>query len=210
MSDNGKQGKDPARWEQRYQDNELPWDSNKTDIHLKWAVEDFDVGPCKVVVVGCGTGTNAVWLDEAGFDVTGLDLSPTAITRARARAATAGATCEFMALDFMAGDLPPGPFSMAFDRGCFHCFDEAAERSHFASRVADVLDHEGLWISVIGSTDGPPRDTGPPRRSALDIALAIEPFFEVLHLEASVFDQHDHAHARAWVLVARKRIHYLQ
>ncbi len=210
MGDGRKPGKDPARWEQRYVDGELPWDSNKPDIHLRWAIEDFDVGPCRAVDIGCGTGTNSVWLDEVGFDVTGLDLSPTAVQLASEKAASAGAQCRFLAVDFLAGELPTEPFGIACDRGCFHCFDEAEDRDRFAARVADLLEPEGLWVSLLGSTDGSPRETGPPRRSVLDIARAIEPYFEILHLESTVFDQHEHAHARAWVLVSRKRIHYVQ
>ena len=40
--------------------------------------------------------------------------------------------------------------------------------------VARVLAPGGLWLSLSGSTEGAPRDTGPPRRSARDIANAVE------------------------------------
>ena len=40
---------------------------------------------------GCGTGTEALWLAEQGWDVTAADISTTALTEARARAAAAGA-----------------------------------------------------------------------------------------------------------------------
>lgn len=210
MGEKLKPAKDPGRWEQRYVDGDLPWDSDEPDIHLQWVLEEFDVAPCALVEIGCGTGTNTVWLAEAGFDALGLDLSSTAVAMARARATRADTECSFEVTDFLNDELPRGPFGMAFDRGCFHCFDDAAERSLFAARVASLLEPEGLWTSLIGSTDGPDRDTGPPRRSALDIALAIESHFEILHLESSVFDQARHAHARAWVLVARRRQHVVQ
>ena len=79
-------GKDPARWEQRYLDGEIPWDSDQPDMHLRRVLEAFEIGPCKVLDIGCGTGTNAIWLDKQGFDVVGVDLSPTAIKQARAKA----------------------------------------------------------------------------------------------------------------------------
>ena len=210
MSEDGKHGKDPARWEKRYIEGDTPWDSDEPDIHLQWVLEEFDVAPCAAVVIGCGTGTNAVWLSEVGFETVGLDLSATAIAAATQRASDSGATCSFQAIDFLADELPAGTFGMAFDRGCFHCFDEPSERAAFAARVASVLEPEGLWTSVIGSTDGPDRESGPPRRSAADIALAIESHFEILHLESTVFDQDEHAQARAWVLVARRRQHVVQ
>ncbi|MGA7303523.1 MAG: hypothetical protein WBW88_01565, partial [Rhodothermales bacterium] len=67
---------------------------------------------------------------------------------------------------------------------------------------------EARWHSLIGSTDGPPRDSGPPRRSAAEIIAAVEPHFEILQLRSTVFDQGDHREARAWVLVARRRVSY--
>ena len=61
------------------------------------------------------------------------------------------------------------------------------------------------WLSLIGSTDGPPRDTGPPRRSAIDIAVAFEAWFEILYLRATHFDS-DLAEAPAtWLCYMRKR-----
>jgi len=36
-----------------------------------------------------------------------------------------------------------GPFQLVFDRGCFHVFDEPAERSKFAARMAEVLAPDG-------------------------------------------------------------------
>jgi hypothetical protein len=65
-----------------------------------------------------------------------------------------------------------------------------------------------LWHSLIGSTDGPPRDSGPPRRSATEIVASVEPHFEILDLQSTSFDQGSHSHARAWVLVARRRVLY--
>lgn len=40
---------------------------------------------------GCGTGTEALWLAEHGWDVTAADISATALATAQARAAVAGA-----------------------------------------------------------------------------------------------------------------------
>lgn len=37
----------------------------------------------KALVVGCGLGDDAIYLDDLGFDVTGFDISPTAIEWAR-------------------------------------------------------------------------------------------------------------------------------
>ncbi len=163
------------------------------------------IGPGKALEIGCGTGTNSIWLARQGFDVTGVDLSEVAIERAEAKAAEAGVDCRFVADDFLVDPVPGAPYGFVYDRGCLHVFDRAKDRARFAARVADLLGPEGVWHSLIGSTDGPPRDVGPPRRSATEITAAVEPHFEILELRSTSFDSDEHSHARAWVMVGRRR-----
>ena len=182
MSTESSPGRDPLRWEQRYLDKDLPWDSGHPDPHLLAVVEAYGLNSGKALDIGCGTGTNAIWLAGAGFDVLGLDLSPTAIEQAKAKAAAAGSGCRFLTTDFLVEDVPGGPFDLVYDRGCFHVFDEVDVRARFAARVAELLVPDGVWHSLIGSTDGPPREVGPPRRSLVELAAAVEPHFELLEL----------------------------
>ena len=205
MSTENSPAKDPLRWEQRYREGDLPWDSGRPDPHLLAVMEAYGLASGKALEIGCGTGTNAIWLEGAGLDVVGVDLSPTAIERARAKAAAAGAGCRFLTTDFLVEDVPGGPFDLVYDRGCFHVFDEVDVRAHFVARVASLLAPEGVWHSMIGSTDGPPREVGPPRRSLVDIASAVEPHFELLEMRSTTFDNDHINYARAWVMVARKR-----
>jgi hypothetical protein len=72
-------------------------------------------------------------------------------------------------------------------RGCFHVFDGEGERARFAENVAAELVEHGLWLSLIGSTEGAPRDEGPPRRSARDVMNAIEPALEIVQLRSTEF-----------------------
>lgn len=196
---------DPLRWERRYVEGDLPWETGEPDALLAAALKSHQVAAGRALEIGCGTGVNAVWLAERGFDVTGVDLSPTAIGRAVQRSRDAGVDVCFLATDFLATDVPGAPFAFACDRGCFHVFDEDAERARFAQRVAAHLAPGGLWHSVLGSTDGPPREVGPPRRSAAQIAAAIEPYFEIVELRATRFGTTDESAPHAWTLVARRR-----
>ena len=66
-------------------------------------------------------------------------------------------------------------------------FDEPDERQRFAAHVAAALGPGGLWLSLIGSTEGPARDVGPPRRSAREVTLAIEPALEIVELRSAEF-----------------------
>ncbi|HKS75915.1 MAG TPA: hypothetical protein VJQ82_22065 [Terriglobales bacterium] len=110
--------------------------------------------------------------------------------------------CRFARFDFLAAPVPHGPFDFGFDRGCFHVFDEPEERARFAAHVVPALASGGLWLSLIGSTEGPARELGPPRRSAQEVVMAMEPALEIVELRSADFRGHD---AKAWFCLSRRR-----
>jgi len=132
-------------WNEDYDKGDAPWDTGSPDPYLVELVETGRVAPGRTLEVGCGTGTNALWLAARGFEVVGIDLASRAIELARAKTAGASGRVEFRALDFLVDPVAGGPFSFAFDRGCFHVFDEPQGRARFAARVAGLLGPEGLW-----------------------------------------------------------------
>ena len=191
-------------WNAHYASGQIPWDSDEPDPALVAMVEAGTIPAGRTLDVGCGTGTNALWLAAHGFDTLGIDLSPLAIDRARARMGDGGIACRFEARDFL--EAPPqGLFDFVFDRGCFHVFDAPEVRARFAALVAGVLAPGGKWLSLIGSTEGAPRDTGPPRRSARDIAGAVEPVLEIVQLRSIHFDLHLDVPPAAWLCLSRVR-----
>lgn len=189
-------------WNEAYASGHLPWDTGQSEPLLVEFVNSGAVTPSTALEIGAGTGTNAIWMAERGFDVLGIDISPLAVERARAKMEGRALRCRFATWDFLAALPPDGPFQFVFDRGCFHAFDEPDERQQFAVQVAATLAPGGLWLSLIGSTEGPPREVGPPRRSAREVALAIEPALEIVELRAAEFPGHK---AKAWFCLSRQR-----
>jgi SAM-dependent methyltransferase len=190
-------------WNESYASGQLPWDTGQPEPLLIEFVTSGGIAPAPTLEIGAGTGTNAIWLAERGFDVLGIDLSPLAVERARAKMKERALRCRFAALDFLAAPPPGGPFQFVFDRGCFHVFDEPDERQRFAANVAAALAPGGLWLSMIGSSEGPRRDVGPPRRSACEVMLAIEPVLEIVELRSTEFRDHG---AKAWFCLSRRRM----
>ena len=190
-------------WNESYKSGELPCDTGEPELLLVEFVSSGRVVPCRTLEIGAGTGTNALWLAERGFDVVGIDIAPLAVERAAVKLGGRDLRCCFQTLDFLAAEPPDPPFQFVFDRGCFHVFDEPDERSRFASRVASILAPGGLWLSLIGSTEGPPREVGPPRRSAREVTLAVEPALEIIELRSAEFRAHG---AQAWFCLSRRRI----
>lgn len=191
-------------WNGHYASGQTPWDSGEPDPHLVALVESGELAPGRLLEIGCGTGTNALWLAQRGFEVTAFDLAPLAIERARAKQ-PAGGSARFLVHDVLAAPAPGGPYDLVFDRGVFHVFDEAAVRARFAERVAEALRIGGRWLSLAGSTEGPARDTGPPRRSALDLVTAVEPSLAIVSLRSTEFADDLPSTVLVWVLLARRR-----
>jgi SAM-dependent methyltransferase len=196
---------DQERWEERYRTGSTPWDIGRPDFNLTDMVTERPIRNRKALEIGCGTGSNAVWLAQQNFSVTATDVSDIAIQKAKERASDAGVKCVFLVSDFLNDEIPGAPFGFVFDRGCFHSFDSDEERKQLAENVALHLEKAGLWLSLVGSTDGPPREVGPPQRSARDIVIAVEPYFEILSLSSSHFDSESLEPPRAWVCLMRKR-----
>ncbi len=82
-----------------------PWDAVGIRTELRGLVESGRVTPQThqtAIDLGCGTGANVVYLAEQGFDATGVDFSPVALDKARARAVDAGVAD---AITWVEGDL---------------------------------------------------------------------------------------------------------
>ena len=192
----------PHPWNESYASGQLPWDTGQPEPVLVEFVTSGRVRPGPTLEIGAGTGTNAIWMAERGFDVLGVDVSPLAVERAHAKMEGRALRCRFAAWDFLDAPPPDGPFQFVFDRGCFHVFDEPGERQRFAAQVAAALAPDGLWLSLIGSTEGPAREVGPPRRSAREVTIAIEPALKIVELRSAEFRGHG---AKAWFCLSRQR-----
>ncbi len=177
--------KEKKDWDKRYDENDLPWDSGMPDTALINLVTSWPNTPGKVLDIGCGTGTNAVWLAEQGAEVTGLDISTSAIALAEQRRAEHGVNCRLMAEDFLTCSLEPDSFDLIFDRGCFHCISEENQR-RYVEKAATCLQPDGLWFSLIGNKDQENNGEGPPRMTAAEICSLVEPAFEILSLKSAL------------------------
>lgn len=192
-------------FQERYKSGNPPWEIHRADYNLINMVRDTPILPCDALDVGCGTGSNAIWLRQQDFTVVGVDSSEIAIERAREKARRAEVDCKFHVLDFLDHDIPGAPFDFVFDRGCFHHFLEYDKLGQFAEKVAMVLKDGGLWLTLTGSADETREGPGPPQLSARQIADAAEPFFEILSLASKHFDTDQPVPAKNWVCLSRKR-----
>lgn len=194
------------QWNEHYEAGFKPWDTGFHDSNLERVLIEHFVPPGRALDIGCGTGTNAIWLADRGFKVTGVDLATLAIEAARRKNGKTR-NPRFYILDFLSAKKIVGnPFDFIFDRGCFHSFPEISNRDAFARKVHSLLNTGGLWCSLIGSMDGPEQEIGPPRRSLREIVEVIEPHFEILEIRSSHFDSDQDDPPRCWVGIFCKRL----
>jgi cyclopropane fatty-acyl-phospholipid synthase-like methyltransferase len=83
-------------------------------------LESGRIPPGQAIDLGCGEGSNAIYLSKIGFDVTGVDFSPTAIKRARANARAEGLEVTFFEDDLTNLHQVSGKFDLLVDFGALN------------------------------------------------------------------------------------------
>jgi SAM-dependent methyltransferase len=132
----------PGRWFFRvsYLLGWKPWDSGVPPPELVEVVEGTQaLPPGRALDLGCGTGTNVVYLAQHGWSPTGIDFVPRAIAAARKRAqqARVGADLRLGDVTRLAELDLPGPFDLLLDLGCYHSLAQA-QRGDYARGAAYV------------------------------------------------------------------------
>jgi len=117
-----------------------PWDTDQVPKELSTLIEGAGALPHgRALDIGCGTGTQAVYMARSGWEVTAVDAVPRPLSRARARADEAGVSVDWILADaarLHRLGLTPG-FTLVFDRGCFHGLDES-QRGAYAAAVDEL------------------------------------------------------------------------
>jgi SAM-dependent methyltransferase len=80
-------------------------------------VESGRINACRAIDLGSGTASNAIYLAQHGFDVTGVDFSPAAIEMGQARARHAGVEVTFIEDDLTNLRHLTGTFDLLVDYG---------------------------------------------------------------------------------------------
>jgi cyclopropane fatty-acyl-phospholipid synthase-like methyltransferase len=114
-----------------------PWDRGVSPPELVEVMEGAKaLPPGKALDLGCGTGTNAIYMAQHGWDVTAIDFTRRAVAAARKKAAAAGVEPRIVEGDVTHLDaLGVGSgYSLLFDLGCYHSIPHV-ERPAYAKGV---------------------------------------------------------------------------
>jgi SAM-dependent methyltransferase len=176
-------------WDDSYTgDTPAPWDIGRPQPAF---VQLADKGRLngRLLDAGCGSGENALLAASRGADVTGIDIAPTAIARARAKASERGLTARFEvadALDLGGLGRLGRTVDTVIDSGVFHVFDDD-DRARYVASLASVLRPDGACYLMCFS-DRQPGTWGPRRVSEDELRAAFDDGWAVESITAEVFE----------------------
>ena len=190
-------------WEQRYADSDGIWSG---EVNGSLVVETADLPRGAALDIGCGEGADAIWLAEQGWQVTAVDVSPTAVERGRRAATERQVEVQWHAIDLL-GEPP----SEQFDLVTLHYPAFPIEQAEAVVRLLTGSVKPGGLLLVVGHAppDDPENAPFDPSDWTLipDIAPAIDPSWTIeLHeIRPRPGDHHrDSPHSHDEIFRARK------
>jgi SAM-dependent methyltransferase len=145
------------QWEQHYGERDRIWSGR---VNVQFADVVGELTPGNALDLGCGEGADSVWLAERGWTVTAVDISDTALGRARESAVAAGVAdrIEFRQLDLTQA-FPDGAFDLVSSQ--FLHSKEHLDRRPILRNAAAALRPGGRLVIV-------DHGSAPPWASKLD------------------------------------------
>lgn len=135
----------------------------------------------KILEVGCGLGTESIFLAVRGMQVTAMDLSENAINTGKEIAKQYEVDVDWIVGDLLETDLFEQEFDVITDQGCFHHMKES-EFKKYEEKIAKYLKPGGLFILRAFSDALPPGEQ-PRRVSSDDMIETFHKNFKLEHLE---------------------------
>jgi len=125
-----------------------PWDTGRVPEQLRDLIEGTEaLPPGRALDLGCGTGTQTVYLEQHSWRVTGIDIVPRAVEQARRKAEAAAVHPTLVCGDIThLRDLDIGDdYSLVLDLACFHGLP-ADQRQQTADGVTDVAASAAIFL----------------------------------------------------------------
>jgi SAM-dependent methyltransferase len=177
-----------------------PWDTGQPQPAIV-KLADAVLLAGRVLDVGCGTGDNALFLAERGFNVTGLDSAPTALNIARTKARARGAGVRFMLGDALQLAQLGEQFDTVIDSGLFHIFSDQ-DRGRLLAGLHAVLAPGGLYCLLCFSEDN--TLPGPRRLTQAEIRAIFRSGWAVESIEHASFELRGNTAGEAWLARIRR------
>ena len=162
-----------------------PWEIDGPQSEIVRLAEHGEIRS-PVLDVGCGTGENALYLAGLGFEVTGIDIVPTAVEKALSKAKKRSLAATFMVWDALRLQELNRRFNAVVDSGFFHVLPDK-KRPVFVKSLASVLDLGGSYLMMCFS-EHEPGSWGPRRVTQAEIRESFRHGWFVNYIREAIFD----------------------
>jgi cyclopropane fatty-acyl-phospholipid synthase-like methyltransferase len=193
----------------------IPWNITIPPDVLVGLIENEKVKPCKTIDFGCGLGNYALYFACKGFDVTGVDISPSAVSIAKGNALKKGIASCFLTADVL-GDLTAvqETFDFAYDwEMLHHIFPE--NRKKYIENVHRLLNPKGKYMSVCFSEKDPQfGGSGKYRKTPLGTVLyfsseeelkdLFDPYFRIKEIKTIEISGKTAAHTAIYAFMEKR------
>ncbi len=157
--------------------SQLPWSHDEPTLFLAELCKQRPAG--RALDIGCGAGTDSVYLAQRGWDVTALDFVPKALEFTQKRAEQAGVAVTPVEADITEWQLEQ-PFDLVLDHGLLHNMDPLRYPA-YRERIIDAVAEHGDFVLLHWHPSFPSQPNGkvgPNRRSREQIKDFFAPEFQ--------------------------------
>jgi len=172
-------------WDVFYKQNDvktMPWYEKNLDLDMVEEIQHLDKG--RFLDLGTGPGTQAIELAKNGFIVTGSDISPSAIKKAK----SSTTNVNFVIDDILNSKFERESFDYILDRGCFHVLS-VDKRIKYLSQIKRILKKNGIiFLKCMSKNEkNLPEDKGPHKFDKEEIINYFKNDFDIKKSKDTVY-----------------------
>jgi SAM-dependent methyltransferase len=162
-----------------------PWDIGRPQGEIIRLAEDGEIRGA-ILDAGCGTGENALFLANLGYEVTGIDAAGVAIRKAKEKSRERRVPVVFLEWDALEISRLGKRFETVIDCGLFHVFSDE-ERPLYVDGLGSILSPGGI-LRMLCFSEMEPGDWGPRRVTQREIREAFDRGWKVDSIREARFE----------------------
>lgn len=157
------------------------WTAGTANPELVNLVYENKIKPnSKILEIGCGLGTESVFLAIRGMDVTAIDIAESALSTAKKFSDAYEVNVNWKVADILSVQLDE-KYDVITDQGCFHHLTDD-ERAKYVKQISKFLKDDGMFILRCFSDKIEPGNQ-PRRITSNELLGTFYPTFKLEHLE---------------------------
>ena len=180
----------------------MPWYEKNLDHDIKNEIKSNNYNTGNFLDLGTGPGTQALQLSKYDFDVTGTDISQSAIENAK----KLSNEINFLVDDILNSKLSDKIFDFILDRGIFHIFD-VSQRPQYVKQIKRILNDNGILFLKCMSVEEKnlSDDDLPHKLSKQEITNVFDGDFDIQSISDTVFNGSLEMNPKALFTVLKKK-----